>query len=453
MGSDWVLSTTQSVDTNLTAELDRGLGAPIAISDDALFFFNDSKLLALDFAGELGVIADGLSGESLKAERSLSVFVSTPQRIEKLAFQADNGRGTRIISFDQEGSLRETQLSGSAFITLHAIDDGMVHFSLNRYGKASHLCKQGDQSAIECLWKYNDYLEEIVQTDRPMPIGYRSPDGEELIGWFFFPVGYSSEDRQRHPLVVIPYPELLYSRKEPSSARAGRPWNVTGVLIENAQLYTAAGYAVLLPSVPLDYAPSDPMVEIVPSIEASISAAIASGYVDADRLALVGHSFGGYAALSVAVQSDTFDALVASASVSNLTSLYGEFRPNNRFEPFFDADFYGRLFLEGGQNRMASPPWRDVDRYIRNSPLFHVESVQTPILLFHGDLDWLPMSQSEEFFTALAREQKDAQFVRYWGEAHSAKRPQNHKDMWERVLEFLSENGVYPGPDTSVRQH
>lgn len=68
-------------------------------------------------------------------------------------------------------------------------------------------------------------------------------------------------------------------------------------------------------------------------------------------------------------------------------------------------------------------------------------------MLIHGGMDYttIPVN-SEEIFTALRRSGKDVVFVRYLGEEHAIEQPQNQRDMWERVFDFLEDNGVTPGP-------
>ena len=120
---------------------------------------------------------------------------------------------------------------------------------------------------------------------------------------------------------------------------------------------------------------------------------------------------------------------------SNLTSHYGTFDARRRYDTFPHEHRSAPFLAETGQTRMGQPPWRDPDRYIRNSPLFHVERVMTPVLIIQGDLDFVEIRQGEEFFTALYRENKKARFVRYWGEAHTIQSPANIRDMWERIFD------------------
>ncbi len=52
-------------------------------------------------------------------------------------------------------------------------------------------------------------------------------------------------------------------------------------------------------------------------------------------------------------------------------------------------------------------------------------------------MDYVPIQQGEEFFTALFRQNKPALFVRYWGEGHILASPANIKNFWDRVYDWL----------------
>jgi dipeptidyl aminopeptidase/acylaminoacyl peptidase len=114
--------------------------------------------------------------------------------------------------------------------------------------------------------------------------------------------------------------------------------------------------------------------------------------------------------------------------------------------------------LEGGQVRLGGPPWHDYWRYLRNSPILYVDRVNTPLMMIHGDLDFIALSQAEEFFTALYRQGKPARLVRYWGEDHIISSPANVADSWDRILQWFdmhrkparSQAAAQPRAQTSV---
>jgi dipeptidyl aminopeptidase/acylaminoacyl peptidase len=152
----------------------------------------------------------------------------------------------------------------------------------------------------------------------------------------------------------------------------------------------------------------------------------------------MGQSFGGYSTYGLITLTHRFQAAVAMAGFSDLVSLAGEFSATARYPEFAHEDPF-RMW-ESETAYMGNPPWRDLHRYLVNSPLHYAERVQTPLLIVHGDLDsTIPIRQSEEFFSALYRQNKRAMFVRYWGEGHVLESPANIQDLWERILAWFDE--------------
>src|SRR5947207_335345 len=93
-----------------------------------------------------------------------------------------------------------------------------------------------------------------------------------------------------------------------------------------------------------------------------------------------------------------------------------------------------------GVYQFAMPPWLARDQYLLNSPISHVDKVETPVMLIQGNLDFVPIEQGEEYFTALYRQGKRAEFVRYVGEWHTISNRENVLDLWKRIKEWLKGN-------------
>jgi dipeptidyl aminopeptidase/acylaminoacyl peptidase len=259
-----------------------------------------------------------------------------------------------------------------------------------------------------------------------------TPDGSTSSAWLLLPPG--APDGRKHPTVVWVYGGLVYG---PSPPPFFVPLNSPATL--NLQVLAARGYAVLLPSVPLgpEGTAAEPLTEIGDAVLRAVDAAIASGDVDGTRVAVMGHSFGGYAALGLVTHTNRFRAAVAMAGASNLVSLYGQFDTRFRHLPSARERLLAMVFTESGQYRMGAPPTHDLQRYVRNSPVSHAHRVSTPTMIIQGDLDYVPIQQGEEFFTALYRRGVRAEFVRYWGEGHTIESPPNILDMWARIVAWL----------------
>jgi len=239
----------------------------------------------------------------------------------------------------------------------------------------------------------------------------------------------------RYPLITWVYAGTVYGDEPPRSVKLNHPSSLS------LQLLAAHGYAVLLPSMPLkpEGEASDPFFELTKGVIPAIDKAIQMGVVDSDRLAVMGVSFGGYTVYGLISQTNRFKAAIALAAMSDLVSLYGQFDARYRYTEF-PHEFLSQVELaESGQIRMGGPPWKDYARYLRNSPLFYVERIETPLMIIQGDMDYVSMQQGEAMFTSLYRRNRRAAFVRYWGEGHVLESPANISDMWRRIYGWFDQ--------------
>jgi dipeptidyl aminopeptidase/acylaminoacyl peptidase len=277
----------------------------------------------------------------------------------------------------------------------------------------------------------NDFLESIT-VGETREFTYTSIDGEQLNARLILPVGYQAG--RRYPLVTILYPVPLADR---SPDEENSPSTFAG----GYQLYAAHGYAVLVPSVPF-HAKSefnDLILRLAGDVVPAADRVVEMGIADPNNLFLVGFSWGGYSTFALVTQTHRFRAAISGGGMSDLVSDHGTFYMSDRYGPAPQLDFHAEGQLENGLLRLRNPPWKDFARYWRNSPIFYVDRVETPVMIIQGDLD-TDIGQAEEFFKALNQQGKRARFVRYWGEGHGLVNPANIKDMWNRVFEWLDEN-------------
>ncbi|MEP6764452.1 MAG: prolyl oligopeptidase family serine peptidase, partial [Gemmatimonadaceae bacterium] len=84
------------------------------------------------------------------------------------------------------------------------------------------------------------------------------------------------------------------------------------------------------------------------------------------------------------------------------------------------------------------PPYNHWDLYGKASPITHVDSITTPVMIISGDMDYAaPMEQSEEFFTALNRSGKAVRYVRYPGEEHGNASAANIIDQFKQMTNWF----------------
>jgi dipeptidyl aminopeptidase/acylaminoacyl peptidase len=285
------------------------------------------------------------------------------------------------------------------------------------------------------IWRANEWMRD-VRLGRAESFTYTSSDGAALTGWLLLPHDYVAGTKA--PVVTIVYPGSVFGASPPSSFSAFQS------NFEHPQLFAALGYVVLMPSIPAPANPLDShaLPPLLTGVIPALDAAIARGVADPDRIAVIGQSDGGFAVLGLIAQTNRFRSAIASASFGNLASLYGtlygQYRYGDSGRPEA-AQMLRILQMEKGAMGLGGPPWAHPDRYREHSPISRAASVETPLMLVHGDQDFIPIQQAEEFFTALFRQDKRALLVRYAGEGHTIADRANVLDLWTRFRRWLDE--------------
>ncbi len=249
-------------------------------------------------------------------------------------------------------------------------------------------------------------------------IDYENEWGRRLQGVLAYPADY--EPGRQYPMIVTHY-ELLsqglhrYQVPDPTS-------------VYNQQIWSQEGYFVLRPDVV--YRERRPGQSNVETIRPAVAAAVATGMIDEERIGLIGHSWGGYQTAFFVTQDDLFTAAVAGAPLTNLMSMYLSFYWNS-------GGTDARIF-EISQGRMQVPWWEDWDSYYANSPIHHIQDMNTPLLVEFGTEDGaVEFNQGVEFYNAARRAGKDMVMLVYEGENHGLAREPNQRDYQRRILQWF----------------
>jgi dipeptidyl aminopeptidase/acylaminoacyl peptidase len=154
------------------------------------------------------------------------------------------------------------------------------------------------------------------------------------------------------------------------------------------------------------------------------------GIADSTRLGIQGQSWGGIQVAQLITMTPLFKAAWAGAPVANMTSAYGGIRWGTGLNRQFQ--------YEKTQSRIGATLWEKPELYIKNSPLFALPKVQTPLVIMHNDADdAVPWYQGIELFTGLRRLQKPVWMLNYNGEAHNLVERKNRKDIQIREQQFF----------------
>jgi dipeptidyl aminopeptidase/acylaminoacyl peptidase len=218
--------------------------------------------------------------------------------------------------------------------------------------------------------KVSRKLEEVL-ISRPLladvplanvkPIEFPAADGTRIPGYLTLPAG---SDGKNLPAIVMPH----------GGPGSRDEWGFDWL----AQFFAARGFAVLQPNFRGSSGYGDAWFKkngfqswrtAIGDVNDGGRWLVSQGIARADQLAILGWSYGGYAALqSSALDSDLFKAIVAIAPVTDLETLREESRSYVNF-PQVDA------FIGHGDHVREGSPARNAGR------------IKAPVLLFHGDQD------------------------------------------------------------------
>ncbi|MBK8348128.1 MAG: S9 family peptidase [Saprospiraceae bacterium] len=244
--------------------------------------------------------------------------------------------------------------------------------------------------------------------------------GQPNTGMLFFPPDF--DPSKKYPLIVNFYERSsddLHRHRAPEAHRSSI----------NYTYYTNIGYVVFNPDI--SYLTGQPGEDCYNAVESGVDALLKLGYIDENKMALQGHSWGGYQVAYLLTRTGRYKCAEAGAPVVNMVSAYGGIRWESGMSRMFQ--------YEKQQSRLGFTLWENKDLYHKNSPIYDMTKVTTPVLIMHNDEDGaVPWYQGIEYFMALRRLNKPAWMLNYNGEPHWPVKWQNRLDFNIRMEQFFN---------------
>jgi dipeptidyl aminopeptidase/acylaminoacyl peptidase len=252
-------------------------------------------------------------------------------------------------------------------------------------------------------------------------MSYTNSRGDKLQMMLTYPADY--QPGRQYPMVVYYYEKLSQGFHQFVVPTDRATYNTT--------VFSQNGYFVLRPDIL--FRARNPGYSGLDCVTAAVKTALARVKdIDPKRVGNMGHSWGGYQSAFYAVHNPgIFAATIAGAPLTNLISMYGYTSGNSGLPE--------TGHFETGQERMQVPLWEDPQAYIRNSTVFAVDSLKTPLLLEEGSIDGnVNPFQSEELYNFGRRLGKQVVYLIYEDENHGVARPESQMDYHRRQLEWFN---------------
>ncbi len=242
-----------------------------------------------------------------------------------------------------------------------------------------------------------------------------------------------AKERLVHALMIKPpkfdsnkkYPAVFLIHGGPQGA-----WSDSFHFRWNAQMFASPGYIVIMinftgstgygqkftDDISGDWGGA-PFEDIIKGVEFASK----FPFIDKDRIAAAGASYGGYMINWIAGHTDIFKCLISHAGVYNLESMYGATE-----ELWFpEWEFKGT-------------PWTNRKLYDKFSPHRYAHNFKTPTLVSHGELDYrVPVTEGLQFYTTLQRKGVPSKLIYFPDEDHFVSKPKNAEVWWKEVLVWL----------------
>ncbi len=394
-GNIWEFAADGSNPRKLTEELDRPIIGLVAKGNTHVVWQSSDAAAICVQTHERETKKDGFYLVNTAAARATCLFEEPISVTSRIADEFD----LKVVGYDAQIVYRSQDATHPEEIWTYDID-----------------AKQQQQ-----VTELNPHLRDL-QFGEVRFVEAKTEKGERLRGALMLPANY--EEGKRYPLVTWIHPGMPPSRLIYS-------FGLFDYVI-NFQLLAARGFAVL----GIDLPPKSDMwlKELPEYVLPAIDKVVEMGVADTNRLGIMGYGSGGYCSAGLITQTNRFKAAVCGGGFYNLIQVYGDLSKRGESRGIDWVE--GRLQIGGSL-------WEQRKQYIDNSPLFHLDKVETPVLIYCGEgYNGYDYTQSGELFSGLRRLKKEASFAWYRSEGHIVTnwRPEHRADCWERIVDWFEKH-------------
>lgn len=256
--------------------------------------------------------------------------------------------------------------------------------------------KKGAPKLVEDL---SAQILDGIQVAECTPWTFKNSIGDEITCRYYTPV--DMVEGKQYPMITYYYGGCSPTERNFESSYPWQCWAALGYVVLVVQPSGAAGFGQEFSARHVNTAGVDPSRDI---IEAVKNFCATHSYVNPKKVGCCGASYGGFMTQYLQTVTDIFACAISHAGISDHTTYWG-------------FGYWGYNYSE--VSMANSYPWSETDLFVKNSPIYNVDKIHTPILFLHGNADVnVPYNNSVQMFNALKLLGREVAFVTVDGEDH-----------------------------------
>jgi dipeptidyl aminopeptidase/acylaminoacyl peptidase len=277
-----------------------------------------------------------------------------------------------------------------------------------------------DGTGLKQLTHANDSILASVEMNAPETFWFEGAEGTRVQAMLIKPPDFVAT--KKYPMLVLLHggPQTMWANSW------GYRWN--------SQVFSGAGYVTLMinrrgstgygqkftDEITNDWG-GKAYIDVMKGVDASIAK---FPFIDKNKLAAAGGSYGGYMADWLATHTDRFKAIISHAGVYDKVSMYAT----------------EELWFE--EHDLQGTPWSAPENYKKWSAATYAGDLakyRTPTLVIAGERDYrVPYTQSLEFFNSLQRQGVPSKLLIFPDEGHWVLKPENAQLWYKTFLDWLA---------------
>jgi dipeptidyl aminopeptidase/acylaminoacyl peptidase len=336
-----------------------------------------------------------------------------------------------IYRFGLDGSVKQVE-TGERYVVAFALSpDGKRYASLTQdgYGRVEIRVTDADGTRGRVLETIDDPTREFAMGEFRV-VSWPSFDGLEIAGYEVRPPNFDPKKK---------YPMLVDVHGGGPGSRLYLMGGMIGSLIER-HLWAARGFVVFVP----DYRTAAPYgpgvieklrgksysVVDVQDVMAGVDWMVSRGYVDPDRVALLGQSAGAHRANVLLPRTNRFRVAISNEGWANGWIMDSTGENTGRWEWPINVWFFKGTRMENPQ------------AYFDEDPLQHLHEVRTPTLLIAGssELGGIGGMTNEYFFSMLKRAGVDTRLIQFPDEGHGTTKVANRRFLMQTAIDWVEKH-------------